>query len=128
GYQEGVRHIRGCGLSPDLWLLANDRFDAYGLDAFDLLSDDSVAVAASLPCALGHVDSWPAPVHLLGFDVSSWARSNLLVVPERSLKSMGSIVSVDASTFSSLLPDSPPTPGDVANAALVLRDKFGVTW
>jgi hypothetical protein len=128
GYESGVRHIRGCGVSPDLWLLANDRFDAYGLDDLDLLGDDSFAVAASLPCALGHVDRWPAPVHLLGFDVSSWARSNLLVVPDGSLQLIGSLVSVDASTFSSLLRESPPTPCDAANAALVLRDKFGLTW
>ena len=128
GYEAGVRHIRSSGLSPDLWLLANDRFDAYGLDQLSLLSDDSFGVAAWLPCALGRVDRWPAPVYLLGFDVSSWARSNLLVVPDRALQSLGSLVSVDAPTFGFLLPDSLPSRRDMGNPTFVLRDKFGMTW
>jgi hypothetical protein len=128
GYDAGIRHIRGCDESPDLWLLTNDRFDAYGLDDLELVNEKTLEVAASVPCSLGHVDHWPAPVDLLGFDVSSWARSNMIIIPERSLRSTGSLVSVDASTFSSLLPDSPPAEGNAANAALALRQNLGGTW
>jgi hypothetical protein len=128
GYDTGVRHLRDRGTSPDLWLLANDRFDAYGLEYLELLTDRSLDVAASLHCALGHVDQWPRPVHLLGFDVSTWARSNLLVIPERSLRSMGSVVSVDARAFRSLLVESAPTPTEVKDPAFVLRGSFDATW
>jgi hypothetical protein len=128
GYEDGVRHLRERGKSPDLWVLANDRFAAYGLDYLRLVNRASLDVAASLSCAVGHVDTWPQAVHLLGFDISSWARSNLLVIPERSLRATGSLVSVDARRFRCLLPDTPLSAVEMADPALKLQRSFDVSW
>jgi hypothetical protein len=128
GYEAGVRHLRRTGTSPELWVLANDRFAAYGLDYLWHVNQASLDVAASLLCAIGHVDSWPERVRLLGFDIPSWARSNLLVIPERSLRAMGSLVSVDTRRFHCLLPDAPLSPAEMADPALTLRRSFDVSW
>jgi len=127
GYQAGVRHLRSSGIAPDVWILANDRVDAYGLDAVGLLCDRTLDVAASLPCVLGQVDSWPAPSRLLGVDVTNWARSNLLVVPEHSLRSIGSLMTIDAREFDSLVSDDPPDSRTLANPALALQS-LGTAW
>jgi len=127
GYDQGVRCLRAAGSSPDVWLLANDRLDAYGLDALALLSDHSLELAATLPCALGQVDVWPGRVQLLGFDVSPWARSNLLLVPDRALRSVGSLVSIDARQFGALVTESPPEPRAMRQPARAFEN-LGETW
>jgi len=127
GYEVGLRHVWGGGISADVWILANDRVDAYGLDAVGLLRDGTLDVAASLPCVLGQMDSWPAPAPLLGVDVTYWARSNLLVLPEHSLRNIGSLVSVDAREFDSLVSEDPPDSSTLANPALALQS-VGTTW
>lgn len=127
GYEAGVRHLRSGGISPEVWILANDRVDAYGLDAVGLLCDRTLEVAASLPCALAQVDGWPVPAPLLGVDVTNWARSNLLVVPEPSLQAIGSLVSIDGRTFSSLVSEAPPDPRILASPSLALQS-LGTTW
>lgn len=89
GLQRGVDRARQDGAVPDVWVLANDRYDAYGESSLPQLSAATLRVVAELEALAGKVTLAKAPLSSLGLDLSRWVKTNLIVVAERALARIG---------------------------------------
>ena len=104
GYDAGIGARRERSSSPDVWLICNDRYDAY-LDGFgELPLGDVVDLLASCPAVCGQLDQFPEPVWWTGRDMTRWVRSSFVFIDDRTLRTLGTLVSCDGAHLDDLVP------------------------
>ncbi len=113
GYDAGVAARLGRGGPPDVWLICNDRYDAYGHDFTSLDLATVAGVVAELGALCGQVDRTAAPI---GADDGSWVRSSFMLMGEATRRRIGSFVSVDDAALAGLVPESMPEDGPLFGA------------
>lgn len=89
GLQRGIEQARRDGAIPDVWVLANDRYDAYGEGLLPRLSPGTLRVVAELEALAGQVTVARSPLSSFGLDLSRWVKTNLVLTADRALTRIG---------------------------------------
>ena len=85
GLQAGIEHVRKGG-SPEVWVLANDRYAVDSDECLRLLDGPTFDAVAEMGALSGHLDRYPTATNAFGLEIGSWARSNLLVAADDALR------------------------------------------
>ncbi len=105
GLQAGIEHVRKGG-SPEVWVLANDRYAVDSDECLRLLDGPTFDAVAEMGALSGHLDRYPTATNAFGLEIGSWARSNLLVAADDALRRIGPLVTVTEATLASVVEDN----------------------
>ncbi len=102
GLQRGINHFLASG-TPSCWVLANDRYGLNRESLFPLVDGGTLDAVVATGALAGRINGYPTPSRAFGLTIDSWACSNFLVVSDRSLARLGSLVSVGTAELASVV-------------------------
>lgn len=102
GLQAGVSHIRRVA-SPAAWVLANDRYLTDNKSSLDYLDGGTIDAIVATNAVAGRINRYPAPSRAFGLEISSWVRSNFLVVADDALHRLSPLVVVGEKELASIV-------------------------
>ncbi len=126
GFRAGIVALRAAGAHPDVWVMANDRWDIDRHPAFQRPRAGLANVAEATGGMVGRVDRFPHTVSFQGAAFRWWVRSNLIVISDAALADVA-VVGCSRRGFEACFPAQWPgtnwsPPGlDPAYWALVLE-------
>ena len=126
GFRAGIVALRAAGAHPDVWVMANDRWDVDCHSAFRRPRAGLANVAEATGGMVGRVDRFPHTVSFQGAAFRWWVRSNLIVISDAALADVA-VVGYSRRVFDACFPAQWPgtdwlPPGlDPAYWALVLE-------
>jgi SAM-dependent methyltransferase len=86
-WDRGIAALRSeSGETYDVWILANDRYEAVESPLLAHLSDASLEAAWRSGCMVGRVDAYPRAVELDGVRLDHWVCTALMVIPDALLR------------------------------------------
>jgi len=107
GWKKGLEFLHDKHIKPDIIIFANDAFLNYAKKGKDFKYYRSRISSITLNrlnnSVLGHIDSRKESQTLLGYDVSSWIRTNMFVMPYRIIEQL-QFPLIDNQTISEILP------------------------
>lgn len=109
-YEEGLRHLEDRGPPSALVILANDRALSYGDTYGDLLRPAPLSSVAQNGIVVGNIDSYQRPIELLGEQLTTWCRSNLVVLPRVALDQVGGALQLSDEEYGRYVPEAFPGP------------------
>jgi hypothetical protein len=106
GFQAGIDARRHSRPAPDVWLVCNDRYDAYDDGLHQLPLGPLVAVVAWSGGLWGHIDRFGSDARWGDRDLSWWVRSSFMLIDNDTLSRLDSLISVDSDGMATLLPET----------------------
>ncbi len=108
GWQRGLKFLESADIESDILLFVNDSFlnraqKGYGLDYYKSKINTISLSELSENEVLGKVDIHDQVETFDGYDVSSWIRSNIFVIPKTVIKKLG-FTCIDKDTIDQILP------------------------
>jgi hypothetical protein len=121
-YDEGRQALLTySGSHPDVWLIANDRFAAYGQRHLKFLNHSLLKFTAASLLASGDVDTVPRQFWKLDANLvpqlesrapqsaqSSYIRSNWLLISDRALRRLGPLTTITSVQYAEHVPNNLP--------------------
>lgn len=107
GWQKGLEYLEASGKKFDIYILLNDSFQVYGKNFIEegtllhLLTrayDEQVVV--------GHIDTRHSLHFVYGKNVSSWIRSNAIIIPGKIISGLKSLVPISHHDEDNFVPDT----------------------
>jgi SAM-dependent methyltransferase len=88
-WDRGIAALReDTAREPDVWVLANDRYEAVESPLLARLTGASIEAAWKSGCIAGRVDAYPQAVTMDGAVLDRWVCTALVVVPDRLLRAV----------------------------------------
>jgi len=103
-YQEGVDRLRSREHLPETVLFVNDRALSYGDKYGTVLDPPALEAVRAYRTICGSIESYHGVVTLRGALLSTWCRTNFLLISMEALAEIGSLISVDRAEFDSHVP------------------------
>ncbi len=123
GWQEGLNFFFSRRLPGDVFLLANDSFEAV-VPSYLRRHDPSSIMWKSelLKAVMGRIDSNGSTAMLYGKMISAWVNTNCFFVPGEVMSRMGKVITVDRETINDFLPLSYPGGSEVFLKSAPIND------
>lgn len=93
GLDRGIEHLRAVG-APDVWVLANDRYQANDPSLLDYFDGGTLEAVASTRALSGRINRFPSACRSFGYEIVRWACSSFLVVSDDALERLRPLVEV----------------------------------
>jgi hypothetical protein len=110
GWQRGIDELRDTAGSPNVWLLANDRFRAYGEPYLPHLTVGALATVHAAGGLAGRIDGYPVPVSSFGVQLDWWVATCFLLIADRALSAVGGAVQLQPDQLELCWPEAPDDP------------------
>jgi glycosyltransferase involved in cell wall biosynthesis len=130
GWQRGLKFLESADIESDILLFVNDSFlnrapKGYGLDYYKSKINTISLSELSENEVLGKVDFHDQVETFDGYDVSSWIRSNIFVIPKTVIKKLG-FPCIDKDTIDRIFPVN--FPGRIFNSDNHLLNDYFKEW
>ncbi len=102
GLDRGIEHLRAAG-APDVWVLANDRYQANDPSLLDYFDGGTLEAVASTGAVAGRINRFPSACRSFGHEILRWACSSFLVVSDDALARLRPLVEVGAAELEQVM-------------------------
>ena len=104
-YEEGRQSLSaGLGVTPNVWMILNDRLPFYGPDCLWGVTPALLQFASSVPVAVGTIDFLRRCFKLRGQNFRCYIRSNYILVSAAALDRVGSLCALSAEDYAFEVP------------------------
>lgn len=105
GWQRGMEFLKNLNIHYDLVLLINDSCFVYGKNILNDKKFKSIIHASiKIQSIIGQLDVVPSHNILMNYSVSSWLRTNCVLIPSGIMSEVKSVVAVKKKDMASIIP------------------------